>query len=185
MKDHHDEEESYVSAREFSRVDACIPFDYRPVLKEKQEAVKSRVSREVSFIQSPPLPELENEPLAAWLKTLNSKLDSIISLLTYHREGFLSLPMRNVNISGGGMSFSTGEKHRPGDILEIKMMLHLLQPVALYLYGEVVYCDEREGRYLTGIKFIEMDEEVTNEIVKFVFEVQRGILREKRRESAS
>jgi c-di-GMP-binding flagellar brake protein YcgR len=86
-----------------------------------------------------------------------------------------------VNISGGGMSFSAKENYKPGNILELKMLLPLLPPVALYLYGEVVKTQSQPEGPLIFVKFIAIDEEIRDELVKFVFKRQRDILREKRR----
>jgi len=53
--------------------------------------------------------------------------------------------------------------------------------VALYVYGEVVAADRRNDGYEIGLKFVAMDDEIRDEICRFVFERERQILREKRR----
>jgi hypothetical protein len=175
------DEDPYIKAREYSRVDACVPFQYRPVPCDGRDVIRSRLVGKSAFIGSSDLPELENEVLAQWLKSIQGKLDAIIELLTEQREGFASLPMRRVNISGGGMCFATTERFEPGGLLELQMKLHTNQPVALYIFGEIVHCEELDGCFQTAVRFVHADEEVINAIVKFVFEIQREILREKRR----
>lgn len=175
------EEDKYANMREFSRVDAHIPLDARLVPANERNNIRAKISGDAILAEFRTLPDLQDKALADWVKMLNTKLDAIINMLVFQREGFSSLPFRHVNISGGGMSFASKDKYNPGDILEIKMMLPVMPPVALYVYGEVVNVETQVGGYATAVKFIVMDEEIRDEIVKFVFKRQRDILREKRR----
>ncbi len=171
----------FIAKREFSRIDTRVPFEIRLVPEEEKTNIQSRISGELSFITGV-LPEPEDVNLANWLKILNNKLDSIMNFLMFQKEGFFSLPLKALNISGGGMSFKAGQNFAVGDVLEIKMMLNMFQPVAIYVYGKVVKTGElgSEKGYDTAIQFIEIDDGITNAIVRFVFEVQRGLLRQER-----
>lgn len=174
-------DESYARMREFSRVDASVPFAVRLVPPDERSNIKSKISGESVLAEFQTLTDVEDKVLSDWLKMLNAKLDSIISMLTFQREGFGSLPFVNVNISGGGLSFSSKEKYKIGDVLEMKMLIPVMPPIALYIYGEVVKVEPQINSYITGVKFIAIDEDIRDEIVKFVFRRQREMLREKRR----
>ena len=167
--------------REFSRVDTCIPFEFSLVQKEECVNIRSRISTSPSIISSP-MPELEDEALATYLKTINNKLDAVLNHIIFQKEGFLSLKMRPANISGGGMSFTSNQNYQLGDVLEIKMMLNVFQPIAMYLYGKVVATGAvgPDRKFDTSVRFIEMDDEIANAIVRYVFEVQRGQIRKRR-----
>ena len=89
--------------------------------------------------------------------------------------------MRQINISGGGLSFPSSEAFNRGDILEIMTVLSAGASVALYIYGEVVASDRRSDGFEIGLKFVAMDDQIREEICRFVFERERQILREKRR----
>ncbi|HEX8948992.1 MAG TPA: PilZ domain-containing protein [Dissulfurispiraceae bacterium] len=175
------EEEKFVGMREFSRVDAHIPFGVRVIPKEEQKNLHSKISGDAMVTEFRELPDLQDKLLSDWMKMLNTKLDAIINMLVFQREGFSSLPFNHVNISGGGLSFWTKERFTQGDVLEVKMMLPMMPPVAMYVYGEVVKIDPQGPSSMIAIKFIAMDEQLRDEIVKFVFKRQREILREKRR----
>ena len=175
-------EDPFITEREFSRVDTCVPFEFAPVAPEEVPNIRSRISMEPSIIAGR-MPDLEDEALAAWLRAINSKLDVILNHLVFQREGFADLKMRPLNISGGGMSFTSNQTYRVGDVLEIRMMLNMSQPIALYLYGKVVKTGEAGppgSKFDTAIKFIEIADEVANAIVRFVFEVQREELRKRK-----
>ncbi len=175
------DEEEYQKAREFSRVDAHVPFETRVVPAEEHGTIRARPSGGTAFAETRAMPELQDKVLSEWIKALNSKLDAIVSMLSFQREGFGSMPYAHVNISGGGIGFFSKNSFKMGDILEIKIILPMMPPVALFIYGEVVKTEQLKNNYLTATKFIAMDEDVRDEIVKFVFSKQREILREKRR----
>lgn len=166
--------------REFSRVDACIPLAVRLVSEEEKNRIKSRLSSDLTFLSSRPVDEPVDRALAEWLKMINQKIDFLINLVTMQQQGFSSLPLTQVDISGGGMSFYSEYPYEIGNILELKMILETPAPLALYIYGEVENCAPKDKGYRVGIKFINIDEDVRDNIVKFVFHRQRQILRQKR-----
>lgn len=174
------EPERFSKMREFSRIDANIPFQVRLVPPEERANIRCNILGETMLAEFQALPEHEDKLLSDWLKMLNAKLDSIINMLTFHGEGFNSMPFSKVNISGGGLSFSVAECYQEGDVLEMKILLPIVPPIAMYIYGEVVKIDKHLNGYTIGTKFVAMDEEIRDEIVKFVFRKQREILRGKR-----
>ena len=84
--------ELVVNRREYSRVDAYIPLEYRRINKEEQEQIKSRISGEVMLANFNLMPPLENHPQMECLSLLNKKLDTIIQMMALQSEGFHSLP---------------------------------------------------------------------------------------------
>ncbi|HPC73738.1 MAG TPA: PilZ domain-containing protein [Syntrophales bacterium] len=173
-------EESFENRREYSRVEAYVPFDVRVVPPEEHKAVWSRVSGDTT-LEFANLPEIEDKVFAEWFKMINAKLDLITSMLSLQKEGFSSLPVHCVTISGGGLGFSSKKKYEMGDILEIRMILNMLRSVALYVYGKIVQVRSQGEDHQVSVKYIAMDDEIREEIIRFVFHRERQIIREKRR----
>ena len=148
---------------------------------EERDSIKARTASKVSVTETRALPDLADKALAEWLKVMNAKLDAVVNMLTFEREGFGAMPLGRINVSGGGIGFYSKEKFNSGDVVEIKTILPIMPPVALYLYGEVVKADLLTNNYAIAAKFVAMDEEVRDEVVKFVFSKQRELLREKRK----
>jgi hypothetical protein len=167
--------------REYSRVGTYIPLDYKIVDRQQKEFVRSRLAGESILAEFKSLPNPDDQIISEWLRTINSKLDEIIRMMTIHHEGFDSLNMTRVNISGGGISFNAGISIPPGDILEIKVMLSMKKSIALFLYGEVLEITKPHSEYDTSVQFIGIDDFIRDEVIRFVFETEREILREKRR----
>lgn len=166
--------------REFSRVDANIPLSVRLVTEEEKPNIRARISGDLTIISPTPYEEPSDKTLAEWLKCINSKLDFLINLLSIKQEGFSSLPVKHVNIGGGGISFFSDTSFNIGDVIELKTVLELLYPVAMYLYGKVLSCEKIDGEYKVAVEFINIDEDIRDYIVRFVFHRQRQIIRQQK-----
>jgi hypothetical protein len=174
------ESESYhQNRREFKRVDAYIPIEFRLVPEDERRFVKSRLSDEVALADFHRMPLPEKQPQQEWIVILNAKLDRIIQALTLQSKGFHALTLKFVTISGNGLSFSSPSGFAPGDLLEIKMMLNLYKPAAFYIYGEVIKARRQESGYLISVSFRMTDEAIRDHIIRFVFEAERELLRER------
>ena len=168
--------------REYSRVDAYIPFEYRIVAYEEKNHIQARISGDTADPDLRPLPDIGDHDyiFGEWLKILNLKLDTVIRLITLQCEGFFGLPFKAVNISGGGMSFLLPQAIALGTILEIKLMLTRNQQIAMFIYSEVTKSEQIDETYLIAVRYVHMDVSIRDEIIRFVFEREREIIREKR-----
>jgi len=65
----------------------------------------------------------------------------------------------------------------------LKMILASAQsfPIYLYAYGEVKKAERQTSGNVVSAKFINMDDAIRDEIIRFVFEREREIIREKRK----
>ncbi|WP_297214086.1 MULTISPECIES: PilZ domain-containing protein [Thermodesulfovibrio] len=167
--------------REYSRVDATIPLGITVIGEDEKDMRKARIAGDMTF-GNVPAEEPTDRALAEWLKIINSKLDYLINLWSFHQEGFSCLPIYEVNISGGGMSFNSDVCYEEGKVLELKTVLESPSSIALYLYGEVVKCEKLKDKdkFRVALKFINIDEDIRDHIIRFVFHRQRQILRQKR-----
>ena len=166
--------------REFSRVGAYIPFSYRIVTDTEVSHMKSRTISDSFMMDFPIMPSLEDQVYGEWLKLINAKLDEIIRMMTLQREGFSTLPFRKINISGNGLSFFSMDSLPRGTIVEAKVVMTIVNATALILYGEVVTVENAGNGFNIGISFINIDDMLRNEIIRFVFEREREMIREKR-----
>jgi hypothetical protein len=175
-----EEGEEIVDKRQYARVDARLPLDVRLIDREQRQSAASNVSGVIGFQGFQVPPEIEDKQLADWLKMLDAKLDAILRLLVSDREGVSCLPYSMVNICGGGMRFSSPIPFSTGDLLEMKILLPLAPPISLHLYGEVVTVGRGQRGDDVSVRFVDIDDRSREEIVRFVFEKQRDILRKKR-----
>ena len=66
------------------------------------------------------------------------------------------------------------------DLVEIRLMLPTAPFMIFYIYGNVVKCEARCQKYEVCIEFTEIDDDIREQIAKYVFHRQREILRKKR-----
>lgn len=168
--------------RKFSRVDALLPFSARLATDIPENEMLSRPLETTMAPYFAEPPSLENEALETWLSILNSKLDTIMRILTLKDTGFLSLPIAQVTISGSGLSFTSDERREPGDIIEMKMLMPSVSGHAILIYGKVTGVEEKGEGFRVATEFVAMDENLRDQIIDFVFRREREILREKRGE---
>ena len=166
--------------REYARVDVFIPIKYKKITDPEELKKPPRVFGDPSLLFPKPLEYPKDQVIADWLKYINSKLDLIINLLGVKKELEADYRYSWVNIGAGGISFETKEKFKEDEIIEIEMVLEGVIPTVIILKGTVSWCEETEGGYRIGVKFIDLPERVREIIARFVFEKQREILSKKR-----
>lgn len=167
--------------REFSRVGVHLPLEIRRVTPEQQRLISSHLEEKI--LTGAKLPQDVADPLLAeWLKLLHGQLNTILGLLTTNRPASELPPFRTETVSGGGLSFTSPEEYDLGDLLELRVIFDSSLSGTLCLYGEVVQKEKSEEGYLSAVSFLAIDESLRDEIIKFVFEKERELLRQMRRE---
>ncbi len=175
-----DEDVSYRSMREYARVSAFLPIKVRRIPEEERRGLMSRIVIESAMTEHPEMPEIENPALAASLLILSSKLDSIIRLLAFPANSDRELDFARVNISAGGLSTASSQLYALDDHVEARLILPTAPFMILYIYGRVLKCDAACEKFDLCIEFTDIDDDIREEIVKFVFHKQREILRKQR-----
>ncbi len=104
------------------------------------------------------------------------------------KEEFIArrLPLKKsviVDISGGGMRFVADFKYELGSVLLCKYQLDTEKGTRVYeLFGKVLSIKEvenRQGVFEHRVKYINIDKEVREEIIRFIFGEERKNLRKK------
>jgi c-di-GMP-binding flagellar brake protein YcgR len=125
------------------------------------------------------MPQIEDEALAACLRILNSKLDAIMKLLALDTS-CKEMDLVKVNISDGGLRFLSTVSYSRDDFVEIRLMLPTAHSMIFYIYGKVVSCDAAGESSELCVEFTDIDDDIREQIAKYVFHKQREILRKKR-----
>lgn len=159
------------NSRKYSRVNTYMPFDVR-LLSPDEHSIKSRISDDDIVIDSMRLPEIEDKELYAWLSVINTKLDM---LLMSKKEDYSEMLFKPLNISASGMRFSSKQRFEIGDLLEIRIVLHVDPHKILYLIAVVMRVEQlsfKLNKYNMAVKFMEMTDEIKNELLKYDFSRQ-------------
>ena len=174
-----DEDRQFLSMREYARVTGYLPVSIRTVPEEERQGLSSRIVVESSFAEYQEMPEIEDPALAACLRILNSKLDAIIKRLALE-SNCKAMDLAKVNISDGGLRIVSTVSYSRDDFIEIRLMLPTAPSMICYIYGKVVGCDAAGEASELCIEFTDIDDDIREQIAKYVFHKQREILRKKR-----
>ncbi|HMK55468.1 MAG TPA: PilZ domain-containing protein [Dissulfurispiraceae bacterium] len=87
---------------------------------------------------------------------------------------------RRINISGAGICFESQTPYATGDFLEIRFMLENVYEGLIAVSVEVLRVERRTKDYCVAVKYVAIDEQIRDLIVKFVFLRERILIQEKR-----
>lgn len=172
-------EKNFENLREHFRIDVEIPLSQRIITEKETENLTCRVIgyQDIMSESSQKFLSIEASP---WAEELNAKLDLIIGLLLIQQHGFHQLPKVPVNLSAGGLRFSSSEEYKKGDILEIKIYLDVPIPLGFYLYSEVVKSERKNDKFETAVKFIKIDKSTQDLIARYVLYKQKQMIKLKK-----
>ena len=169
----------WTGKRGFFRVDDTFPIVVKKISCDPS-AIKSRI---IAGINAKPAgldtPDSSVSP-RVWdmLLDINAKLGLILDKLYFENEGLTHAQDTPVNVSASGIRLTMQENAETGDILEIKMSLPLSPPVGIVAYGEVMRAVKQDnGNIEVALQFINMDDDVRDEIIQYTFKRQRELSR--------
>ncbi len=169
--------------REAVRIDIVLPFKVKKISVKEIENQVARAVGEVPLFSYIPLRETSDEALNSWLRLINAKIDYLINLLTKEKEGFNDLPLQKINLSEKGVRFFSKTPFEIGDLIEIKTVMDIYQPIGFYLYGKVLRCKKKEeDLYEVAAEFINLTKDLREKIGFFIFQKEREMIRESRYE---
>ncbi len=120
------------------------------------------------------------------LSDLNAKLDLLFLLFGNDEyKALLASPPKKINLSGSGLALYSNQVYEAGEAMVVKMALPISPLAFIELIVEVVSCSEtkhqkeEENKYRIATKYLSISDESREKIIKYVFQRQREILREK------
>ncbi len=162
-----------MSKREHIRIDDVLPIYYERYREDAEEP-----EWDILFEQIEPTSKDEAR-LYELLFDMNQKVNLLVEHLA-EKEGFRIPAAKQINISGGGMSFVTKEFFQEGERLLIKLFLPTY-PRLLKLKCEVVRVMKKDDEnYRIGLKYVDIDERTRDSLIKYIFARQREHLRRKK-----
>lgn len=122
------------------------------------------------------------EPVLNFFYEMNTKLDTIIGLLSRDRlETDFPLALEVVLLSGARAAFHSKRPLKPGIHLEVVFILSLFPMRMAGAIGRVGKPEQdREGRDLWPFEFTRIREQDLETVVHFVFQEERRHIREKK-----
>ncbi|WP_420266277.1 PilZ domain-containing protein [Candidatus Magnetominusculus dajiuhuensis] len=173
--------------RDFFRVDDSLSIVVKKVdgaAAHKKSKIISEFGKEMSNLRSyaVDIPDETVSPvLWKMLLDIDMKLGLVLDKLSLEKEGLVNAEEKAVNISASGVRLKCSNHFKKGDSVEIKMLLPSSPPVGLIVYGHVVMTAcLKTGECEVSINFVNVEEDVKDEIIRYTLNRQREILRKQR-----
>ncbi|NOY53554.1 MAG: PilZ domain-containing protein [Deltaproteobacteria bacterium] len=189
--------------REYVRVEAYLPVKYKILDESEYEEARKRCKKQkggtypesiASLLSGLNLEKLRDpdpinpegiEPGTARVLTeIDRKLNILLRLMVENRLTDIEQDLcREVNLSGGGLRLVLPQQLSPGEKIGLEITLPMFPPIPLFTIAEVTRVvpekTSKEGTpvFATALKFIEIDEDDREMIIRYVFKRQRHTLR--------
>jgi len=126
-----------------------------------------------------------NAALIDFLIQMDEKLDQILSALTdSDSRDLLSRECRGVDISASGMGIITDCPVEAGQIIHANIILSRLPFVSMEVIGRIVQVTTADGEdknvVHAGIRFLDLEPQDKEKIIKCVFQNERASIRDKK-----
>jgi len=175
------------SEREFNRIDYKGIFKikkvepgekhkYAIISENNTSSSKSSLAKKVKNII--PNESLNNQLVLKFLLEMNNKLDNIINLLKDKEISTDLISVNAVDISGGGLSFFSKEIFDENDIIYLEgEIAESYYKIKLFLLCRIVSIVKTPKGFIYGANFDNIDRETREEIIKFIFERERELIK--------
>jgi len=116
---------------------------------------------------------------------INRKLDLLIHMfLADDFKALMNSTPKDVNISASGIRFIADRSHDMGDVIEIRLILPTVPLLFVRMLGEVirqkaVTSTPQTERYAVAVRFLKVDPETREDIIRYLFRRQREVLRKR------
>ncbi len=173
----------------FSAKFLCNALDAERILPAALERIQANKLIIDSFLKGKygypgvdEVPYTRESPYNQALWEINRKLDLLIHM--YLAEDFKDLmgtSPGDVNISASGIRFITDNAFEIGDIVEVNMILPMVPLLFIRFVGDVIrvkaVTSYETPRHAVTIKFVQVDPETKDDIIRYLFRRQRELLR--------
>ena len=191
--------QSGVQRREMVRVDDFLEISHRNIIPAESETLsreiidrssgQSGLDSVTSVIRSAGRTVDPDSPTWRAIALLDQKLDYLISLLqTDNRSHDADFIRCGVNVSGSGIRFPSQQMYKKGDLLWIAIMFPISPPLRVEAVAQVARAaksakleEKLPGAIIdVSSKFIAINPQDKEEILRYTFQRQREVLRARR-----
>jgi hypothetical protein len=165
--------------REYFRVEDLLPVSIRKIDEELALMKGKTIPGLPSCVGYPTnIEEIPDDSISPvlWhmLTEISQKLNILLDNMYLTNHGLTDITVKRVSLSASGIRVVCDESFDPGDCVEARILLTANVSFWVILYGKVVRATQLDGsRWEVGIEFLEMGDEVKNELSAYMISRQR------------
>jgi c-di-GMP-binding flagellar brake protein YcgR len=114
-----------------------------------------------------------------FLLEIDNKLEEMLTFLRSEEDTSDLFSVKAVDVSGGGLSFFSKETYPEETLLYIMGAIReSFYKVDFAAIGKIVSKENTPEGFIYGVHFVTIDEDIREDIIKFVFEREREMIKE-------
>jgi hypothetical protein len=157
------------------------PTDYYQNVKKINDAIKSSLSHRIRSVVAKEIPQIQY--VLWYLFEMDNKIDQILELLRNEKDMYADYTsIKVVDVSGGGFSFFSEDKSfKVGELLFVDGIIDDgAYKIKFASISKIVSRHETKKGVICGTVFEEIDNEIREDLIKYVFDKDRDMLKEVR-----
>lgn len=178
--------------REWLRIDDCLFLEYQlvgemscpvsiPGDHAAEELISTFIAKPTEDLLAVAHPRDAESVLVPWLKKIDWVLESILQRLVRMSHEGIALPKRtDVNVSGGGISFTTSRRFQEKDQLDLRIILPPFTPIQARVEITRIIAtggESERGDWYTATRFIQITQDDHESLIRHILHVQAERLR--------
>ncbi len=138
---------------------------------------KSSISNKVKNIIKKETSDMQN--VLKFLLEIDNKLEEMLTFLRSEEDTSDLFSVKAVDVSGGGLSFFSKETYPEETLFYIMGAIReSFYKVDFAAIGKIVSKENTPEGFIYGVHFVTIDEDIREDIIKFVFEREREMIKE-------
>ena len=182
MTDQIETLDDLVNRRQYFRAVDTVSIEIAKIVEQHLAAEQFELLPEFGLISEFQLLDVESKHLlrsltdkdnnlGQFLKIMNKKLDALARVISLNHQIIPTESVVEVNLSEGGISFSTNEHFLKNEKLAIKLVL-LPNYSGLLLEGRVLSCSKEDDHFSLHIEFLDISESHQQLIARHIMRIQ-------------
>lgn len=153
-----------------------MPVNVRRV-NQNNAQFKSSISNKIKNIIKKEKSDMQN--VLKFLLEIDNKLEEMLTFLRSDDDTSDLFPVKSVDVSGGGLSFFSEDNFDDNALIYIMGAIReSFYKVDFASIGKVVSKEKTSAGFIYGVHFVTIDEDIREDIIKFVFEREREMIKE-------
>jgi hypothetical protein len=178
--------------REWLRIDDCLLLEYQvvgemscsiagPADRAAEELITAFITKPTEDLLAGAHAREADSLLIPWLKKIDWVMETMLQrLVRISKEGIALPKLTEVNISGGGISFTASRKFAEGDLLDLRVILPPFTAIQTRVaITRVAETDGAHGKgpWCTGTRFLQISQDDHECLIRHILHVQAERLR--------
>ena len=147
-----------------------IPLSFR--IASQCGNVDTGIERDVQFLHHE-----DGDALLNYLRAQNEKINLLLSFMLSQQDD-PNFRYQTETFGASGLTFISKVEFIKDTAVRLKLFIES-PPTAIYCYGLVYGCKEKNGRFAVGIKYIRLKEEDKDVLIRAALHQQQKLLRQR------